>query len=227
MGDDARVAALLPVRLQSVRCPRKALRPFGDTSLARLALDKISRSRAADTIYFAAYEDELLRLADDFPRVRVIKRTRASALGEDAVTIYDFMREIEEPIIATLNACCPFVRVETYDRAIEEFRASGARSLLPVVATQEWYFDESGRPLNAPDAAVINSKVLPQVYRATHPFTLYWREAFLADYKVWHFGPDDPRLFTVAEDEAIDIDTEFQFEAAEALYRVRRERVSA
>jgi CMP-N-acetylneuraminic acid synthetase len=216
-----RVAGLLPVRLQSVRCPNKALRPFAGTTLTRLALDKLARSQAADSVYFAAHDDELLELARDVPRVRVIRRSRASALGEDGPTIYDFMTQIEEPIIATLNACAPFVRVATYDRAIGEFIASGARSLLPVVETQEWYFDGDGRPLNAPGSAVINSKMLAKVYRATHPFTIYYKKNFLADYRVWHFAPDDPRLFHVAEDEAIDIDTEFQFEAAEALYQAR------
>jgi CMP-N-acetylneuraminic acid synthetase len=215
------VAGLLPVRLQSVRCPNKALRPFAGSSLTRLALEKLAQSEAADTVYFAAHEEELLELARDVPRVRVIRRSRASALGEDGPTIYDFMAEIEEPIIATLNACAPFVRVATYDRAIREFIASGARSLLPVVETQEWYFDETGRPLNAPGASVINSKMLPKVYRATHPFTIYYKDRFLTDFRVWHCAPDDPRLFHVAEDEAIDIDTAFQFEAAEALYQAR------
>jgi CMP-N-acetylneuraminic acid synthetase len=215
------VAALLPVRLQSTRCPNKALRPFGDTTLTRLALDKISRSGAVDAIYFAAHEEELLDLARDVPRVRLLRRSRASALGEDAVTIYDFMPQIAEPVIATWNACAPFLNVETYDRAIDEFRASGCRSLLPVVETREWYFDATGRPLNAPDASIINSKMLAPVYRATHPFTIYYKDAFLTDYRVWHFAPGDPRLFPVAEEEAIDIDTEFQFEVAESLYRVR------
>jgi CMP-N-acetylneuraminic acid synthetase len=216
-----RVAGLLPVRLQSVRCPNKALRPFAGTTLTRIALEKLARSQAADTVYFAAHEEELLDLARDVPRVRVIRRSRASALGEDGPTIYDFMAEIEEPIIATLNACAPFVRVATYDRGIREFIASGARSLLPVVETQEWYFDGDGRPLNAPGSSIINSKMLAKVYRATHPFTIYYKESFLTDYRVWHFAPDDPRLFHVAEDEAIDIDTEFQFEMAEALYQAR------
>jgi len=221
-----RVAGLLPVRMQSVRCPNKALRPFAGTTLTRLALEKLAKSQAADTVYFAAYEQKLLDLAADFPRVRIIRRSRASALGEDGPTIYDFMSEIAEPVIATLNACAPFVRVGTYDRAITDFIASEARSLLPVVETQEWYFDGEGRPLNAPGADVINSKMLAKIYRATHPFTIYYKDNFLADYRVWHFAPGDPRLFRVDEDEAIDIDTEFQFEAAEALYQARHARVT-
>jgi CMP-N-acetylneuraminic acid synthetase len=216
-----RVAGLLPVRLQSVRCPNKALRPFGGTTLTRLALEKLAQSEAADTMYFVAHEDELLDLARDVPRIRVIRRTRDSALGEDARTIYDFMPQIEEPVIATLNACAPFLRIATYDRAIREFVASGARSLLPIVETQEWYFDADGRPLNVPDASIINSKMIAKVYRATHPFIIYYKDNFLADYHVWHFAADDPRLFQVPDDEAIDIDTEFQFEVADALYQAR------
>src|SRR5437660_640709 len=109
------VAGLLPIRARSERCKNKALRPFGDTTLTRLALEKFSQSQAVDTLYFAAHEEELLAVAADFPRVRIIRRSRASAYGEDAPTIYDFMNEISEPVIATLNACCPFLRIATYD----------------------------------------------------------------------------------------------------------------
>jgi CMP-N-acetylneuraminic acid synthetase len=221
VADRPRVAALLPVRTQSTRCRNKALRPFGASNLTRLALERAVHSEAVDAIYFAAHEEELLAVARDFPRVRIIRRSEASAFGEDAVTIYDFLREVEEPIVATMNACCPFVRIETYDRAVREFVAGGYRSLLPVVETQEWYFDDRGRPLNPPDPSVINSKMLSPVYRATHPFTIYYRDDFLKDYNVWHFAPGDPHLFPVTDEEGIDIDTEFQFEVAEALYRAR------
>jgi CMP-N-acetylneuraminic acid synthetase len=227
-GDDKgallpmRVAGLLPIRTQSVRCKNKALRPFGATTLTRLALEKFSRSEACDTLYFAAHEEELIAVARDFPRVRIIRRSRASAFGEDAVTIYDFMREIEEPVIASLNACCAFLRIETFDRAIREYVAKGYRSIMPVVATQEWYFDAGGRPLGVGDNAVINTKQLPVIYRASHPFQVYNRESFLRDYRIWHLEPDDPHLFEIPEDEALDIDTELQFELAQALYVSRR-----
>ena len=225
-GAPVGVAALVPVRLASQRCKNKALRPFGDTTLTRLALEKAVTSRAVNTVYFAAHEEELLAVAADFPSVRVIRRTRASAYGEDALTIYDFMREIAEPVIATLSICAPFVRMETYDRAIEEYRRQGYRSLMPVVPSQEWQFDAEGRPLQLPDRTAISSKLLPLVYRAAHPFTIFNRLEFLKDYRVWRFEPEDPHLFEIGEEEAIDIDTEFQFEAADALYRYRRARAS-
>lgn len=221
MAERPRVAALLPVRTQSVRCNNKALRPFGPSNLTRLALERVTRSEAVDAIYFAAHEEELLAIARDFPRVQIIRRSRESAFGEDAVTIYDFLEKVEEPIIATINACCPFARIQTYDRAVREFVTHGYRSLLPVVETQEWYFDDRGRPLNPPDPSVINSKMLPRVYRASHPFTIYYRDEFLKDYRVWRFAPGDPHLFAVSDEEGIDIDTELQFEVADALYRAR------
>lgn len=224
MTERARVAALLPVRTQSERCRNKALRPFGPSNLTRLALERIVRSEAVHTVYFAAHEKELLAIAADFPRVRLIRRSHASALGEDGPTIYDFLHQVEEPIIATINACCPFLRMKTYDRAVRSFVAGGYRSLMPVVETREWYFDESGRALNPPDPSVINSKMLSPVYRATHPFTIYYRDEFLKDYRVWHFQPGDPHLFPVSDEEGIDIDTELQFEMADALYRARMAR---
>lgn len=221
-GARPRVAGLLPMRVSSTRCVRKMVRPFGDTTLATLALEKVGRSRALDALYVAVHEDELIEAAGRFPAVRLIRRSRQSAFGEDMRSIYDFMDQIAEPVIAVINACCPFTKPETIDAAVEEFLASGAHSMLPVFETKEWYFDASGHCLNKPDPSVMNSKTLPPVYRAAHPFTLFWKERFLAEYKVWSLEPGDPKLFVIAEDESLDIDTEHQFEMAEALYRQRR-----
>jgi len=210
------------MRVSSTRCQRKMVRPFADTTLAALALEKVGRSRALDTVYVAVHEDELVDAASRFANVRLIRRSRTSAFGEDMRSIYDFMDQITEPVIAVVNACCPFTKAETLDAAVDEFLASGAHSMLPVFETKEWYFDTSGNCLNKPDPSVMNSKTLPPVYRAAHAFTLFWKDRFLEDYRVWSLEPGDPRLFVIAEDESLDIDTEHQFEMAEALYRQRR-----
>lgn len=223
-----KVAALLPVRKESVRCANKMLRPFGDTTLARLALEKISRSREVDTIYYAANGDELLAIARDFPNVRVIERSRTSALGEDAPSIYDFMDQVEEPLIASMNACCAFLKIETFDRSVREFRDGGYRSLLAAIGAKEWYWDESGRPLTTSDASVINSKMMPKVYRSAHAFLHFKKAEFLRDnYRIWTLQPNDPFLFEVLAEEAIDINDEFEFEVAEALYTARLRRKGA
>ena len=221
-GVRPRVAGLLPMRLSSQRCVRKMIRPFGDTSLAALALDKVVRCQRLDAIYVVVYEDELISLASGISGVTLIRRSRASAFGEDMPTIYDFLDQISEPVLAVINACCPFTRAETLDSAVEDFIQSGASSLLPVCETREWYFDTHGNCLNKPDPSIANTKMLPPVFRATHPFTLFYKERFRRDYKVWTLEPGDPRLFVINEDESLDIDTEHQFEMAEALYRQRR-----
>ena len=213
-----RVAGLLPVRKESVRCRNKMLRPFGDTTLVRLALETISQSRELDVVYFAAHEEELIEVAAEFPRVRVIRRSRASAYGEDARSIYDFMDAIEEPLIASLNACCPFLRTETFDSAIRKFKAQGYNSLLAAIESGEWYWDVHGRPLNTTDPSIINSKMMPSVYRSGHAFLLFNKGEFLKDYRVWSLQPDDPHLFTISPEEAIDINSEFEFDLAEAYY---------
>jgi CMP-N-acetylneuraminic acid synthetase len=201
------------------------LRPFGDTTLARLALDKISRSREVDVIYYAANGAELLAIARDFPNVRVIERSRSSALGEDAPTIYDFMDQIEEPLIASMNACCPFLRIETFDDSVRKFKAGGYRSLLAAIGAKEWYWDEQGRPLTALDASIINSKMMPKVYRSAHAFLHFKKAEFLRDnYRIWSLQPGDPYLFDVSAEEAIDINDEFEFEVAESLYTARLKR---
>jgi len=46
----------------------------------------------------------------------------------------------------------------------------------------------------------------------------------MKDYRIWTLQPGDPHLFVIPPEEAIDINTEFEFELAESLYRARRDR---
>jgi len=225
MTSTTAVAGLLPVRLSSTRCPRKNLRPFGDTTLFEHALQRFLKSREFSNFYVAAYEDEVKEVADRYSGFTWIQRSRASAFGEDLKTIYDFLDQIPERYIATVNSCFPFVKVDTYDAAIRHYRTRLDPSMIGAHPLPGWIFSADRTQLLTPiDAGSINSKDLPTLWKASHAVFCWDKQRVIDEGRIWSLTADDPHLYPMAAEECIDIDTELEFEIAEALYVRRRAR---
>lgn len=222
MTSECRVAGLLPVRLSSTRCKRKNLRPFGTTTLFEHALERFRSSRELSRLYVAAYEPEFAEIASRYPDVTYVKRSRRSAEGEDLATIYDFLGEIEEDYIATINSCFPFLRTETLDGAVRYYKAHRFPSMIGVYESPGWYFSMDDQRLITPiGAGSINSKELKPFWKASHAVFCWQKQRVIRDGIIWSLQRDDPHLYPLAADECLDIDTELDFEIAEALF-IRR-----
>ena len=70
----------------------------------------------------------------------------------------------------------------------------------------------------------INSKDLPTFWKASHAVFCWDKQRVINEGRIWSLTPDDPHLYPMPEDECMDIDTELEFEIAEALYVKRRPR---
>lgn len=216
------IAGVIQVRAASERCKRKNLRPFANTNLTLLALAKFVKSKEISNLYFAAYEEELISMAEPFKRVTVIRRTRESAYGEDVPTVLSYVSSVEEDIIAFINTSTPFLKLETYDAALRHFKSSRYRSMMPAYATSAWYFDEAGKLINVDSAALkANTKMLKPIYRSSSAFVVANKSRILKEHAYWSLTPGDPGIYPIDEIEAFDIDSELQFQIAEVLYKLR------
>ncbi len=217
---------MIQVRLASQRCKNKNLRPFAGTNLATLALQKFSKSQEISNLYYAAYEEELVKCVEPFRRVKLIRRTRESAYGEDIPSVLDYVKDVKEETIAFINTSTPFLERETFDNALRYFKSNPHRSMMPAFATHAWYFDADGNLMNADSEALkANTKMLKPVYRACSAFIIVNRQRILNDHTYWSLTKDDPHLYAIEEEEAVDIDTELDFQIAEALYKLRAESI--
>ena len=172
-------------------------------------------------LYFAAYEPELLDIGMRYP-VTILERSRESAEGEQIEVIMNYLDDINEDIVVFINACCPFMQLGTVESAVDAFVARRARSLTAVTRTHTWYYFEDGTPVNFPNPSILNTKFSVPLLAVAHTFHIFERKRFLENHYFWEHGSADPVLFEVNSQEAIDIDTELDFEMAEALYRNRR-----
>ncbi len=224
--DEPAIAGLLPVRLGSTRCKRKNLRPFGNTTLFEHALGRFLESRAISRLYVAAHESEFEDIAARYPGIVYIRRSARSAAGEDLESIYDFLGEIDEDYIATINTCFPFLSLATFDAGVRYYRRHLFPSMIAAYEAPGWYFSGDDHRLVTPvGAGSINSKDLKPFLRASHAIFCWQKRRVVEEKRIWTLTPDDPHLYAVPAEECIDIDTELEFEIAEALFVSRRRKL--
>lgn len=215
-------AAVIQARLGSQRCKNKMLRDFVGTNLISIALEKFSRPSSAFNLYFAAYEQELIDIGKMF-QCKIIHRNEESAKGERIEVVMNYLSQIPEKYIVFINACCPFLSVETVEAAIKMFNDEEARSLTAVTKTHTWYYFEDGSPINFLDPTNLNTKNSTQLLAVTHGIHIFERDRFLKNGYFWAHSEKDPVFFEISHEEAMDIDTEMEFQVAEAYYRKKME----
>jgi CMP-N-acetylneuraminic acid synthetase len=75
---------------------------------------------------------------------------------------------------------------------------------------------------NDPNALKANTKMLKPVYKACSAFIIAHKSRILNENTYWSLTKDDPHIYAIDESEAVDIDTELDFQIAERLYQLRK-----
>lgn len=213
-----KIAAVVAVRKNSERCKNKMLRPFADTTLVDLSLERLSILEGFDAKYFAAHEDEFLE-KPSHPSVSVLKRSHESANTEVPTKVHEYLAGVSEDFIMFINACNPFLSAETIDKAVNLFRENRFRTMTSVVKNKNWFYTHDGKPINNLDPANLSTKTTPPLYEVIHAFHIINKKYFLDNGYYWLNKVDDPHLFEIPEEENYDIDTEWDFAISEKLYQ--------
>lgn len=204
-------------RTQSQRCPNKLLRPFGGTTLTDIVLEKL-RSFAPQA-FFAGHEEEF-RVKCAAHGVPFVLRDRHSVSIDEPITeILSFLRDVPYSHLLIVNSCLPFLRAATIRSFLDDCVAGSLAPAFAVTRRKNHFISLDHRPLNFPiDMKTINSKTVEPVLEFGHALYFFERAYFFEHGRYWDWQTvrlleaKDPR-------ELIDIDTEADFELAEALWR--------
>lgn len=219
---DFRPGLIVNARLGSTRCKHKVLRPFADSSLIEIALEKMNALQTDLNLYFGAGDPELIELSERYPRVTLVERPPEALTADGPPSrVHSHLRGLPEEWFLFINPCHPLVTGQLWLDAIEAFREERPRSLTAVFRNHGWFYDQAGCSLNCKDSQVHATQDTPYVLEVAHAFHLIQRDRFLAEEKPWNNEPGDPYLFEIPRELAWDIDTEDQFLAVERLYEAR------
>ena len=212
------ISIFLNVRVSSVRCANKMLRPFDNSCLVDICLEKLN-DLTDYRIYYGAHEKELLDKAKPYDFLNIIKRSYESAHSHnDGKQIFEILNHINTKWVLWINPCTPFLRMNTVKRAINEFLKIDNNSLTSAKKVYGWFFDKEGNPLTNKGNKIATQES-DYLLEIAHAFHIYERKYMLDNGKAWKNEKGHPYLFEIPFNESYDIDSENDFVTVESLFK--------
>ena len=218
------IAFIVQARLNSQRVPQKMIKPFSDTNLFGLILDKLLSSEVipSENIIASVHEDELFEEANTKRNIRTFKRSYDSANNDnDLKKIYEWHDKLPHKYCILISGCNPLLSVSTIDAFVRQFVEQEEENLFAVFEKKTYYWNKEGALITPwPEGqTIMNTKAVEPVNEAAH--VLYAsRMDLISDYKFMGDFTKEAgiKLFKMDELEAFDIDEPWQFEVGEILY---------
>lgn len=217
------ITAVIPVKKNSSRLKNKNILPFASSNLLKHKIGQLKRVKLISRIVVSSDSTQMLEMANSMD-VDAIERP--TEFADESRPLTEFFDYISSTIDSDhmMWACCtsPLFGSDLMGKAIKKYfevLTKGFDSLITVTPFQHYLMDEEG-PLNyqlpISGAPHLNSQDLPKWDSFTNGILI----SPLKDVKIWHYnyGPKAYR-FNVSQDEAIDIDTYFDYLTAIAFYK--------
>jgi len=222
MKDIKDILFIIQARLNSQRVPKKMLKPFKGTNLFSHAMTKILLSDyiPKENFYVSVYEEELINEATRLG-VNIFKRSHESANNDNNLQkIYEWHDKLPFKYVIKINACSPFLKIDTINEFTKQFIEQDEENLFGVIEQKDYFWNKEGLMITPwpEDQTIMNTKAVEPTYKAAH--VLYAsRTDIIKDNKFMgdFFKEGDIKLFPMNELEAFDIDYEWQFTLAEKI----------
>ena len=217
-----KIIALLPMKKESVRVPNKNMKLFAGKPLYHAVMQTLLESHYIEKVIINT-DSEII--ADDaqrnFDRVEIHWRPeeiRGDFVPMNKIIAFDLTQSEREHFMQT-HSTNPLLRLGNLDKAIDTYFAELERydSLFSVTRLQTRLYWQNGEPINHNPEELLRTQDLPPVFEDNSNFYIFSRASFLAS------GGNrigiKPQMLEIDRLEAIDIDTEEEFELAEILYK--------
>jgi CMP-N-acetylneuraminic acid synthetase len=212
--------AIVPIKENSERLPRKNFRDFNGRPLYHWILDTLESVDEIDKIVVNTDADEVIEEAPEQFDVKI--SVRPERLRDEEVTTNIIKYEVDRndaDLYLHTYATNPLLKAETISSAIREFKASDEHdSLLPVTEHTMWFYDEDLNPINHDPHELERTQDMSPVYEDNGALYMYTAETLE---KTGHRIGEDPLVFEIDEIEATDIDILPEFKLAEILHQQR------
>ncbi len=198
-----RVAALVPIKLNSQRLPHKNILPILGKPMCFHIVDSLVRAKGIDDVYVYCSDE---KVTEYIPKEAVFLK-RDAALDQDSVKgfqIYrSFIEKVDADVYVLAHTTSPFTRTETIENALSHILSGECDSAFTAekVQTFAWY---KGVPVNYDLNDVPRTQDMEPVWVETSAFYMFRKEIFTEHNRRIGFTP---YIQEVSGIEATDIDT--------------------
>lgn len=215
-----KTTAVIPVRQGSQRVINKSLRPFGNSSLLELKINALKNVSGINEIIVNTDSEEAITIAK---KMNVQFHRREAYYASSECSNSEFLEHLGKVTDTDVFAYCPctspFIAIETMENCIKMFfRETAYDSVATVTPVKEFLWLE-GVPLNYSRDKQPNSQNLPDIFALNFGLNLI-RADDLIKYK--NIVGINPIFEVVGKEEGLDIDTMFDFEVAEYLFKKKQ-----
>ena len=223
MKDINDILFICQARLASQRVPQKMIKSFCGTNLLQILVDKVKSSKVipVKNFYLSLYDDELIKLAQQ-NNVNFFRRSKESALEENETkVIWEWHDKLPFKYVIMISACNPLLKIQTIDDFTKSFLSSEKQGSFGVIAKKQYFWDQNKKMISdwPCHQKVMNTKTMNTTYEAAHCLYASRMDIIKEGHWMDTKTPPEPDLFVMNELEAFDIDYQWQFDTAEAIYK--------
>lgn len=220
MPREVDINVLIAVRGGSKRVPRKNVRPFGGSNMLTLKVQQALRLSNVNKVIVTSDDEEMLNIASELG-AHAMKRDRYYA--SDTVPMGDVYVHLASSLdckdVLWTPVTSPLVKDETVQKCIQTYIDNEQHDSVVTTNIIKEYMWLGGKAINYDPKNHPRSQDLPDIYALNFAVNILPRELMIKNKNILgdNFYP-----YMLDEVEAVDVDTEFDFMLAEALYEKTR-----
>jgi len=211
------IQAIVPLKKESVRVKDKNFRPFAGTTLADLKIQTLQKVVGVRILINTDSDYIIDSFSERYKGLEFIKRDPYYSVCSGSEFFENIASTATEEIVMYAPCTSPFVKVETYEKAIEIFRTGEFESVVSVSDVKDhlWW---DRKPVNYDPYNMPNSQDLPEVYKINYGFGIISAKNMV---KFRNIVTRRSCFCVMDEIEGMDIDTPLDFDFAQWIMRER------
>lgn len=216
------ISVIINARLKSSRLKKKLVRDFSDTNLLDIALKKLNKLNFFENRYLATAENEIIKKMENYKNIKLLKRKKSSVAKGPHHPLITFAHYLDVPsdYIFVINPCAAHLKIETIKKAYKFFQKNNYKSYIAATLSRDWIFDMDGNPITHKNKNTYqNTSDNSPSIKVTHSFYIISKKLFIKNKgNCWSLKKNDPYLFLIPKEEALDVDDIYDFYLSEKIY---------
>lgn len=208
--------AIVPIKLNNERLPNKNIKPFDNGApLCHYIFETLKQVKDIDEIYVYCSNPKI----QEFIPLGVKFLRRSETLDQNITKINEvlsaFAQDVPADVYVMSHATAPFISPQSIEKGLQAVLQQGFDSAFAVRKIQTFLWKD-GKPFNYNLNNIPRTQDLPPIFEETSGFYIYRSEVITELNR--RIG-DNPYMVEVNAIESCDIDTQEDFDVANAIFK--------